>query len=74
MIFGAGKGSKSLDSILGGFTKTLKELENFVAEKREENAVIQQEIIAKQQCISENNTDITKADGAIKNLKNIIGE
>lgn len=65
---------KGLGEILSGFTKTLNELESFVAEKREENAVIQQEIIAKQQCISENNTDIAKADGAIKNLKNILGE
>lgn len=67
------KVKRKLSDILNGFTKTLNELECFVAEKREENAVIQQEIIAKQKCISDNNTDITKANEAIKNLKSIIG-
>lgn len=68
------KTKRGLKDILSVFTKTLDELEDFVADKKEENVVIQQEIIAKQQCISENNTDIATADGAIKNLKNILGE
>lgn len=68
------KTKRGLKDILSVFTKTLDELEDFVADKKEENVVIQQEIIAKYQCIRENKTDIATADGAIKNLKNILGE
>lgn len=65
---------KTLESILSGFTKTRDELECFIASKREENTLIEEEIINKQIIMSGNNTDITKAEKVVTSIKSIIGE
>ena len=65
---------KSLDSILSGFTKTLDELNSFVASKNEENQNITQEIIKLQDTFFENKEEVDKAESVINNINSIIGK
>lgn len=64
---------KSLSDILDGFNGTLKELESFIETKKAENVVLEAEIMNKQNTLSDNVSDINRADKVALNIKSIIG-
>ena len=73
-MFSLKNSTKSLESILSGFTKTLEELNSFVSTKKEENQNIKQEIFQLQGTLNVNNMEVDKAESVIKNINNIIGK
>ena len=72
-MFSLKNSTKSLESILSGFTKTLEELNSFVSSKKEENQNIKQEIFQLQGTLNVNNMEVDKAESVIKNINSIIG-
>lgn len=73
-MFSLKNSTKSLESILSGFTKTLEELNTFVSSKKEENQYIKQEIFQLQGTLNVNNMEVDKAESVIKNINSIIGK
>ena len=72
-MFSLKNSTKSLESILSGFTKTLEELNSFVSTKKEENQNIKQEIFQLQGTLASNSAEVDKAESVINNINNIIG-
>lgn len=64
---------KSLNSILEGFTKTIDELKEFVSTKEQDNITISEELQTLGKQLESNIDDINRANSAINNIKNIIG-
>lgn len=73
-MFSLKNSTKSLESILSGFTKTLEELNSFVSTKKEENQNIKQEIFQLQGTLAINNAEVDKAESVINNINSIIGK
>ncbi len=65
---------KSLSDILGGFNKTLEELNSFISDKDVENTNINDEIDVLQKKYFDNLDEITITTKALENIKAIIGK
>ena len=65
---------KSLSDILGGFNKTLEELNSFISDKEVENTSINDELDMLSNKYFDNVDEITKATQALNNIKNIVGK
>ena len=65
---------KSLSDILGGFNKTLEELNSFISDKEIENKSIGDELGMLQNKYDDNLDDISYATQVSNNIKNIIGK
>ena len=65
---------KSLSDILGGFNKTLEELNSFISDKEIENKSIDDELGMLQKKYYDNEDEISEATQALNNIKNIIGK
>ena len=65
---------KSLSDILGGFNKTLEELNSFISDKEVENTSINDELNMLQKKYDDNLDDISDATQVFNNIKNIIGK